>query len=68
MENRVTPLKAIRLKCLDCMCGSTSEVKRCNIPGCSLYVYRFGKNPARRGCGPKNNTLFCEKTLTQLRF
>jgi hypothetical protein len=47
MEKRLTPIKAIRAKCLDCMGGSSKEVKRCNIPECSLYFYRLGKNPAR---------------------
>ena len=40
-----TPLKAIRLKCLDCSCNSIKEVKLCVIPDCALYPYRFGKNP-----------------------
>ena len=40
-----TPLKAIRLKCLDCMCGSSNEVKLCPIPTCPLFEYRFGHRP-----------------------
>jgi hypothetical protein len=45
MEIRLTPVKAIRAKCLDCMGGSSKEVKRCNIPDCSLFPYRLGKRP-----------------------
>ena len=41
----LTPIKAIRVKCLDCCCGSAKEVELCPIPNCSLYPYRFGKNP-----------------------
>lgn len=41
----LTPIKAIRAKCLDCCCGSAKEVELCPIPDCSLYPYRFGKNP-----------------------
>ena len=41
----MTPLKAIRLKCLDCCVGSSAEVKLCPIKDCSLYNFRFGKNP-----------------------
>lgn len=41
----LTPIKAIRTKCLDCCCGSAKEVELCPIPDCSLYPYRFGKNP-----------------------
>jgi hypothetical protein len=58
--NKTTPLKAIRKKCLDCSCDSKLEVKECPIPECPIYLYRFGKNPARAGIGnikpllPKN--------------
>ena len=41
----LTPLKAIRAKCVDCMCGQIREIKLCPIDDCSLYPYRFGKNP-----------------------
>lgn len=41
----LTPLKAIRAKCLDCMNGQSNEVKLCTCPDCPLYVYRLGKNP-----------------------
>lgn len=37
-----TPLKAIRLKCLDCSCYNAAEVRRCHIESCSLHAYRFG--------------------------
>lgn len=47
MEKRLTPMRAIRLKCLDCMGGSPKYVKECNTPDCSLFIYRLGKNPAR---------------------
>jgi hypothetical protein len=42
------PLKAIRRKCLDCCCGSRSEVRACELLNCSLYEYRFGTNPHRK--------------------
>lgn len=41
----MTPQKAIRLKCLDCMCDQASEVKQCPSVSCPLYPFRFGKNP-----------------------
>lgn len=50
-EKRITPLKAIRLKCLDCSCGSPKEVKLCTAEACPLYPFRFGKNPKRLGIG-----------------
>lgn len=49
---QMTPLKAIRLNCLDCMGGNANEVKLCPMDGkCSLYPYRFGHNPSRAGVG-----------------
>jgi hypothetical protein len=41
------PLKAIRLKCLDCTGGSPKEVKACDptFDHCTLWLFRFGTNP-----------------------
>ena len=33
--------KAIREKCLDCCCGQSGEVIKCNIRKCSLWPYRL---------------------------
>lgn len=44
-EKRISPLKAIRLKCLDCCCGSSNEVKLCTLTRCPLYPFREGYNP-----------------------
>ena len=51
----MTPLKAIRAKCLECSAGSAKEVRVCPIPDCALYQYRFGHNPKRKGIGGKFN-------------
>jgi hypothetical protein len=50
MREGVSPLKAIRLKCLDC--SSTSKMVRyCPADGvhstrCALWPFRFGARPA----------------------
>ena len=44
-ENKISPLKAIRLKCLDCCNNQREEVKLCPCTDCILYPFRFGKNP-----------------------
>lgn len=44
-NKKLTPIKAIRNKCLDCCCYQPSEVKLCNCVDCSLYPYRMGKKP-----------------------
>lgn len=53
MSNNInlTPLKAIRKKCLDCSTYQPKEVRLCPDTECSLYIYRFGKNPKRAGIG-----------------
>mgnify|MGYP004000528571 FL=1 len=49
----LTPIKAIRLNCLECICWVPSEVKNCTSKLCTLYPYRFGTNPERAGIGGK---------------
>lgn len=44
----MNPLKAIRLKCLDCCGDSYKEVELCPVSQCNLYPFRFGKNPFRK--------------------
>lgn len=41
----LTPIKAMRLKCLDCCAWQQSEVKRCTAKLCPLYPYRMGHRP-----------------------
>ncbi len=71
-ENRLTPLKAIRAKCVDCCCGSYNEVKQCQSTACSLHPYRLGHNPyislseeerARRAENIKNRSSAQEKNI-----
>ena len=40
---RLSRAKAIREKCIDCMCGSKHEVKLCPCSDCSLFPYRLGR-------------------------
>lgn len=42
---RLTPIKAIRAKCLECCCGQAKEVRECEIKKCALYPYRMGHRP-----------------------
>jgi hypothetical protein len=46
----LTPMKAIRRKCLGCA-GSKSAVRRCDDFQCPLHDYRMGCNPSRQGIG-----------------
>lgn len=42
---KISPIKAIKEKCIDCCCGQRKEVEVCGVPECALYPFRFGKNP-----------------------
>ncbi len=42
----LTPIKAIRRKCLDCVCWNRAEVVRCEIDLCPLWPYRMGRRPS----------------------
>lgn len=64
MPEILTPMKAIRAKCLDCTCGSAQEVTLCPIHDCPLYPYRSGHNPARKGKGG-NVAHFAKKSTAQ---
>lgn len=48
MEYKTNPVKAIREKCIECCCGSTTEVKECTVERCPIFPFRFGKNPFRQ--------------------
>lgn len=47
-QKQLTPIKAIRAKCLDCCCDSNNEVKYCTVTHCALWPYRLGRNPYRQ--------------------
>jgi len=44
----LTPLKAIRLNCIECMGFQQSLVKECSSILCPLYPFRMGKTSRRR--------------------
>ena len=46
LENvRLTPVRAIRKHCLECLGYSSEAVKDCTSPNCALYPYRLGHKP-----------------------
>ena len=47
MAEITNPVKAIKMKCLDCSGDSLDEVRQCPITSCALYPFRMGKNPYR---------------------
>lgn len=45
MNKKLTPIKAIRKKCLECSGYQPSEVRLCTSEDCPLFPYRMGKRP-----------------------
>jgi hypothetical protein len=42
---RLSPLKQIRLRCLDCRGNQYKQVRFCDTADCPLWYLRFGKMP-----------------------
>lgn len=67
---RITRAKAIRLKCLDCCCGSAHEVRACVCRDCTLWRYRFGYevdgegNRIGKSTLLKNDSMLCKNDPT----
>lgn len=49
----LTPMKAIRAKCIDCMCGNKAEVRRCPCENCPLWPFRTGHRPKQGSDTPE---------------
>lgn len=60
-ETKLTPLKSIRAKCLDCCCGQSAEIKNCTVEKCPLYPYRLGKTGRTRTMTEEQKAAFVER-------
>jgi hypothetical protein len=58
--NQRSPMKAIRLKCLDCCCEQYDEVKTCSALDCPLWMFRLGINP---NCGDNQLNPFLQRSF-----
>jgi hypothetical protein len=79
-HERVSPLRALRLKCLDCCNDSAQEVRLCTAVDCPSWPFRMGRNPWRaplsEGCRaerlarltPKGSSAQTEAVKTQARI
>jgi hypothetical protein len=47
-DSFILPLRAIRAKCLDCVCHQPNEVRLCEAVKCPLWPFRAGRYPI--GC------------------
>jgi len=48
----LTPIKAIRAHCLECLSWSYEEVKNCSATKCPLFPFRLGKSHSGRKGNP----------------
>jgi hypothetical protein len=44
-HNPISPLKALRLRCIDCCADQPSEVRLCTAIACPSWPFRMGANP-----------------------
>ena len=49
----LTPLRALRNRCMDCCNWSTQEVKLCPAEDCAAWPFRLGRDPSKGGHGNK---------------
>lgn len=52
---KLTQVKAIRARCLDCTGQYCKDVRLCSETDCPLYEYRLGKSINRKGVNNANN-------------
>ena len=46
-HNPMSPLKALRLRCIDCYGGCLKSVRGCTSKDCPSWPFRMGRNPWR---------------------
>ena len=56
-HQRMGPLKALRLRCVDCSAGSDAEVRRCTFVNCPAWPFRMGTNPWRSPASEERRVL-----------
>jgi hypothetical protein len=44
----ISPLKALRARCIDCCAAQPSEVRLCTAVACPSWPFRMGANPWRK--------------------
>jgi len=68
IKYKLSVLRAIRKHCLYCVNNSPKEVELCPDMDCFLWIYRFGKNPFRKGIGGVGPSILRGKNSSELRF
>lgn len=53
MKEFLTPIQAIRKKCLECCNGQKREIRECRVKTCPLYDYRISIGHHRKSNSSK---------------
>ena len=61
LPKTTSPIRAVRLKCLDCTCNSPKAVEACPIKACPLWAFRFGRNPYRKPVSEERRAAAAER-------
>jgi len=66
----MTPLKAHRLRCINCMSRNYAKIAKCEDTQCESWIFRSGHNPNRKGVGRIGGSplLRVERTSTMPEF
>lgn len=49
----LTPIKAIRARCMDCACWNAAEVRNCTLTDCVLWPFRMGRTGNTKRLSPE---------------
>jgi hypothetical protein len=63
-EVQLTPIKAIRYQCIECMGFQSRDVQNCTSSLCSLFPYRMGKNISLAGKRKNNLKVLHQKAVS----
>ena len=63
----MSPLKALRARCIDCRAGELSEVRRCGHLDCPAWPYRMGTNPWQAPLGSEAQQRHAQAALAEKR-
>jgi hypothetical protein len=65
VEVSLTPIKAIRTFCLECVMWQQAEVTRCTAPLCPLFPFRMGD--AHKDVSPEQRKAISERSKERWR-
>jgi hypothetical protein len=59
-HSAMSPLKALRLRCIDCYGGSLKSVRGCTSTDCPSWPFRMGRNPWRAPASEERKQRACD--------